>query len=102
MLVKDVMTTVVVTCAPASSAGDAAGTMRDGGCGCLPVRDRWDVPVSEIMSPHAGAVLHVLRRISQGEAPALVPASASRGVRRQWERRARRRPSARTASAVAG
>jgi CBS domain-containing protein len=75
MLVRDVMTKVVVTCRPASSAGEAAELMRDGGCGCLPVadargrllgiltdrdlcllvggrRDPWDVPVSEIMSPH--------------------------------------------------
>ena len=73
MLVNEVMTKVVKTCAPASSAGEAAEAMRIAGCGCLPVvdahgrltgivtdrdvcllvarrRDPWDVPVSDIMA----------------------------------------------------
>jgi CBS domain-containing protein len=73
MLVKDLMTRAVKTCRPVTSVGEAAATMRDAGCGCLPVvdahgkvlgivtdrdvcllvarqRDPWDVPVSDIMS----------------------------------------------------
>ena len=74
MLVKEVMTRPVVTCTPTSSAGEAAETMREAGCGCVPVvdahgrmigmvtdrdvcllvsrrRDPWDVPVGDFMSP---------------------------------------------------
>ena len=73
MLVKDLMTRPVQTCRPFTSVGDAASTMREAGCGCLPVtdahgkllgmltdrdvcllvarhRDPWEVPVSDIMS----------------------------------------------------
>lgn len=74
MLVKDLMTRPVVTCTPASSAGEAAEMMHEAGCGCLPVvdvhgqmvgmvtdrdvcmlvsrrRDPWRVPVGDFMSP---------------------------------------------------
>jgi CBS domain-containing protein len=73
MLVKDLMTQPVKTCRSGASVGEAAATMREAGCGCLPVvgahgklqgiltdrdvcllvaehRDPWEVPVSDIMS----------------------------------------------------
>jgi CBS domain-containing protein len=73
MLVKSLMTRDVKTCRPTSSAGEAAQTMREAGCGCLPVvdgrgrlvgivtdrdvcrlvatrRDPWDVPVEDVMA----------------------------------------------------